>query len=66
MSEYIMQIDHDIAKGSYTQKRREEIVRCRDCKHRFGCLHLVENEKGDMVRCDSTPDCFCSWGERKG
>ena len=43
---------------------KEEIVRCRNCKHRFGCVHLLEDSDGDMRRCDVSPECFCSWGER--
>ena len=43
----------------------EQIVRCRDCKHKYGCLHLLDDGDGDMRRCDSSPDCFCAWGERR-
>lgn len=45
---------------------REEVVRCRDCKYRYGCLHLVDNGDDDMRRCVASPDGFCSWGKPRG
>ena len=42
-----------------------EIVRCRDCKYRYGCLHLVDDGDDDMRRCNATPDGFCAWGIRE-
>ena len=42
-----------------------KVVRCRDCKYRYGCLHLVDDGDGDMRRCHATPDGFCSWAERR-
>lgn len=63
MSEYIIEYLPDT-----TSIEREEIVRCRDCKHRYGCVHLIEviqeDGDGDMIRCETSPDCYCSWGER--
>lgn len=44
------------------------LVRCRDCKHKYGCVHLIEIQQedgdSDMIRCETSPDCYCSWGER--
>ena len=33
MSEYIIEVDYDIRNGTFAQKRKEEITRCRDCKY---------------------------------
>lgn len=44
--------------------RREEIVRCKDCRHKYECVHLL-GDGDDMRRCDADPDGFCKWGERK-
>lgn len=54
--------------GDVTPEKREEIVRCRDCKY------LVDDDS--VWVCDSfcanigfndgtPPDGFCSWGERR-
>ena len=68
MSEHIYE-DSDMENERYHVipfgSMREEIVRCKDCKHRYGCLHLVDNGDDDMRRCKATPDGFCSWGERE-
>ena len=55
-------------------EHREEIVRCRDCKHftQKG-THKFENGKTNADYCtyvrgwmlQITPDGFCKWGERK-
>lgn len=42
-----------------------EIVRCRDCEYRYGCVHLVDDGDGDMRRCHATPEGFCKWGIRE-
>ena len=64
MSEYIYggeAIIDGAAKGETKLVRREQIVRCRDCKfygygkyatHCYRFVHKVE------------PDGFCAWGER--
>lgn len=31
MSEHIVEVEYDTFNGTYTQKRHEEVVRCRDC-----------------------------------
>lgn len=33
MTEYIMDRQYDIANGTFSTVKREEIVRCRNCKH---------------------------------
>jgi len=65
MSEYIIEVDYDIRNGTFTQKRKEEITRCRDCKHYeklpeyFGRCHPLGIMFADM------DDGFCAWAERK-
>lgn len=61
MSEYVVNRENVWPYGS----QREEIVRCRDCKHfasdELGdCCTLLDFED---VR--SMGDGFCAWGERK-
>lgn len=55
-------------------RRREEIVRCRDCKHFTPKgTHKFENGKVNADYCkyvrdwmlQITPDGYCAWGERK-
>ena len=64
MSEYIIEVEYDILNGTFTQKRHEEIVRCKDCKH------YTDDEMEYYHYCGSwceqvTPDGFCAWGVRK-
>lgn len=68
MSEYIYWQDDS---GLY---KREEIVRCRDCKHFTPKgTHKFENGKVNADYCtyvrgwmlQITPDGFCKWGERR-
>lgn len=80
MAEYITEFFGSSSGGSYTE-RREEIVRCRDCKH---VKHDPEWQPDrrfkpvDMWTCHAEwcegfegdhpavePDGFCKWGERK-
>lgn len=51
--------------------QREEIVRCRDCKHYRESMFVVATDVddvctffGDGVKVE--PDGFCAWGERRG
>lgn len=53
-------VEHQLAMYGYVK-----VVRCHDCKYRYGCLHLVDDGDGDMRRCDATPGGFCSWGIRE-
>ena len=54
---------------SSTIEYREEIVRCRDCKHcrrddsRWYCSELMFDI--DWVTSDTAPDSFCAWACRK-
>lgn len=75
MSEYII----DMGNSSYrstsgllcadVSQLREEIVRCRDCKHheywefRDGRTAHDCARNGDYLF-DTEPDGFCAWGER--
>lgn len=78
MAEYIFKSENDthsltrgiedmcaLIPGEWYGTLHEEIVRCRDCKYRYGCVHLVDNGDDDMRLCDATPNGFCAWGERK-
>jgi hypothetical protein len=67
MSEYIMQVDYDTFHGTFSHKKREEIVRCRDCRHivwtdnpmtrtHYWC---IENDRPNAL------DDFCSLAERR-
>lgn len=69
MSEYIVDVT-GLESGDYAIAR-EEIVRCRDCKHGYKadlsgnwyeCMKPDGN--GDYARWDVEPDGFCAWGER--
>lgn len=79
MSEYIYERPDEPAKVvrdgwnvriEWDFKQREEIVRCRDCKHYVedpdpidpGWPMMCEDSGRDMVK----PDGFCAWGERRG
>ena len=66
MSEYIMEVNYDTLKGTFSQKRGEEIVRCRDC------VHYETDEVCDGCTLFDFADCsgsmagkFCAWGERR-
>ena len=63
MTEYIIQVEYDTLNGTFSQKKREEVVRCRDCKwsdtikKHYACLNFY------CVRVE--PAGFCAWGERR-
>ena len=64
MSEHIIEVEYDMFNGTFTQKRHEKIVRCRDCRH------YTDDEMEYYHYCGSwceqvTPDGFCAWGERR-
>lgn len=71
MSEYIVEISEWVidANGNSPFGKSQEIVHCKDCKHRYGCLHLIEvmqeDGDGDYLRMPVEPDGFCAWGERR-
>ena len=68
MTEYVCEITQDYPGIPYehedfsgTMERREEIVRCRDCRRSF-------EERGELwcrgiVGPPIEPDGFCAWGE---
>lgn len=64
MSEYVVEIEYDTINGTFSQKRHEEIVRCRDCEYASydsrWCYRLLNAEEPP-----TTPDGFCAWGKRK-
>lgn len=78
MTEYVMDysgwaIGLDVAeylkvRDTMHSRRREPIVRCRDCVH---CVRYdTWNPEGTAHNCnrwgqDIEPDGFCAWGERK-
>lgn len=79
MAEYITEFFGSSSGGSYTE-RREEIVRCRDCKYldvpdwdevlaaQYGeppASYMRPDGNGDYMRFEIEPDGFCKWGERK-
>ena len=75
MSEYVVEVEYDTLNGTFSQKRREEIVRCRDCKHMhrvrhwFGiedeCWLHADPESGALGKEPTVPNGFCAWGERR-
>lgn len=72
MTEYIY--DTSIEATFLHEQKREEIVRCRDCKHFTPKgTHKFENGKVNADYCDYvrgwmlqiTPDGYCAWAERR-
>lgn len=76
MSEYITEwVSHNIEDPFV----REEIVRCRDCRHSYEESRCTSTGWVDVLVCESKqwstsglkpshavkPDGFCAWGERK-
>ena len=72
MSEYIVELNAKL----YTDlrfKRREEIVRCRDCVHYYEAEEYHPQGNYDKRCCkyfdtyddEVESDGFCAWGERK-
>ena len=73
MSEYIVDVT-GLGAGDYAIAK-QEIVRCRDCKHMhvWDVSSIYGNHDHDTVFClrfvdgmrmTVEPDGFCSWGER--
>ena len=68
MSEHIIEVEYDTFNGTYTQKRREEIVRCRDCKWFGEDKSDHEYRSGwwcDRLDFDTIEYGFCHLGERR-
>lgn len=82
MTEYVFEIDESRADSmdSMPCERREEIVRCRDCKNAFrldegwaidfpGKFNCIRYSQWDYYDDEQgmwlvEPDGFCAWGER--
>ena len=68
MSEHIIEVEYDTFNGTYTQKRREEIVRCRDCEWFGEDKSDHEYRSGwwcDRLDFDTIEYGFCHLGERR-
>ena len=74
MSEYIVDLtDVEKRKFSWSMETlyeqvpvREEIVRCRDCKHLMSNNRCnLQDDYNEFHWLDVEPDGFCAWGERK-
>lgn len=87
MSEYIINLDGELGMAlavacAGAGFAREEIVRCRDCKHVHHCPDWQPDKRfkpKDIWICEAEwcmgfegdhplvePDGFCKWGERRG
>lgn len=70
MTEYIIECDYDVDDGIVTGEVREQIVRCRDCKH-YCKSNVDEDGEGEPSWCMYwehewlRDDGFCAWGERR-
>ena len=42
-----------------------DIVRCRECRHRHERCGMGEHRWCEILNMSTTPDDFCSYGERK-
>ena len=42
------------------------LVRCKECKHRNERCGMGEHRWCEMLNMSTTPDDFCSYGEREG
>lgn len=73
MSEFIIECEYDFDDGWIPGEHREEIVRCRDCKHYYEVDEYHPNGNYDRRCCkyfdsyddEVEPDGFCKWGERR-
>lgn len=72
MSEYIVNLDGELGTDlavacAGAGFAREEIVRCRDCKHHDHgrCWSDQWSTASLMPAYRVMPDGFCAWGERK-
>ena len=77
MAECICELPVDgmasFVSGSTTIPVREQIVRCRDCKHYDEVIHACDHPCVSRLRGDCPEnwifscfgDGFCAWGERR-
>ena len=68
MSEYIINWDENLVADTFSKNSlREEIIRCRDCRHYdkddAGCMHFVLTS--NKLLHVKNHDGFCAWGERR-
>lgn len=77
MSEYIVNLEGELGMVLAVACvgagfSREEIVRCRDCKHYSKYEWIIATDVSDVCHfwhgepTKVEPDGFCAWGERKG
>lgn len=53
------------ADGVHCYIKRGEIVRCKECRHRNERCGMGEHKWCEMLNMSTTPDDFCSYGERR-
>lgn len=72
MSEYIIDWDNNLVIDTFSKNSlREEIVRCRDCKHYDRMnddegMCMVPDDDGDYARWMVDAVGYCHLGERRG
>ena len=52
-------------KGYISHQPSIDIVRCRECRHRNERCGMGEHRWCEILNMSTTPDDFCSYGERK-
>ena len=67
MTEYIITVDEAKADfdGNVPISAKQEVVRCRDCKHADEINGGYWCSNSDCLFQTVTPDSFCAWGERR-
>lgn len=69
MSEYITEWYWDETRNAPNQAQREEIVRCRDCRHghmvKSGITGQIERRCSRWFDMLTEPDGYCHKGERR-
>lgn len=75
MSEYIFAMKEIMLHGVYIDsvscEKKEEIVRCRDCKRLVEFGAVINDTDYRYYKCEIIrnvsvlPDTFCYWGERR-
>lgn len=64
MTEYIIDWDTGLVIDTFSKNNlREEIVRCRDCKHYDEDIHSCD--WWSAYERLAEPDGFCAWSERR-
>lgn len=70
MAEYVFEIDESRADamGNVPCERREEVVRCRDCKYareEGTVCNWFADFDGVIIPSTVEPDGFCAWGQKE-